>query len=321
MGTEPAAEPLEPPPVGLVEESGPLREGLERPEQASRGRDLEWRVLLSGSDGTRLQLGDVAQVVDGFAEDDSTARMDGRPAVLIRIHERNAGQVLETSRIVRAYVEGERATLPAGVQMFVWDDDSAELRARRELLVRNGLQGLALVVLVLGLFLGMRLASFVAAGIPVAFLGALFAMSMLGTSLNMISLFAFIVALGLVVDDAIVVGESIAVEQRRGGDPLEAAIRGAKRVALPVIVTVLTTVVFVLPSVTSPGFLGKMSRPLGIVLIACLVFSLVESVTWLSSRNSPGGTELCRPGSHAGVPQRGGSAYQRSARGHRRRRR
>jgi multidrug efflux pump subunit AcrB len=273
-------------------------------EEASRGRDLEWRVLLSGSDGTRLQLGDVAKVVDGFAEDDSSARMDGRPAVLVRVHERNAGQVLETSRIVRAYVEGERAALPTGVQMFVWDDESAELRARRELLVRNGLQGLALVVLVLGLFLGLRLASWVAAGIPVAFLGALFAMSVLGTSLNMISLFAFIVALGLVVDDAIVVGECIAVEQQHGGDPLEAAIRGAKRVALPVIVTVLTTVVFVLPSVTSPGFLGKMSRPLGIVLIACLVFSLVEALLVLPAHLAGGPSRSRGPAARPSLSDR-----------------
>jgi multidrug efflux pump subunit AcrB len=274
---------------------------LRTADEAIQGRDLENRLLLLGAGGSRLRLGDVARVVDGFAESDSAARMDGHPAVLVRVLERSAGQVLETSDTVRTYVDEARASLPPGVHMMVWDDDSTELRARRDLLLRNGLQGMVLVILVLGLFLGRRLAFWVAAGIPVAFLGALFAMSLLDVSLNMVSLFAFIVALGLVVDDAIVVGERIAAEQARGGDPLEAAIRGVRSVSLPVLITVATTIIFVLPTLTSPGFLGKMSRPMGVVLIACLAFSLIESLLVLPAhlghgpRLRSGGEPPARP--------------------------
>jgi multidrug efflux pump subunit AcrB len=261
---------------------------LRTADEARRGRDLERRLLLFGPEGSRLRLGDVARVVDGFSEGASRARMDGQPAVVVRVLERNAAQVLETSRSVRNYVREARASLPPGVDMIVWDDDSTALRERRDLLLRNGLQGMILVVLVLGLFLGCRLAFWVALGIPVAFLGALFAMRVLDVSLNMVSLFAFIVALGLVVDDAIVVGERIVAEQARGRSALKAAIAGARSVALPVVITVATTVVFVLPTVSSPGFLGQMSRPMGIVLIACLCFSLIESLLVLPAHLAHG---------------------------------
>ncbi|NQZ97121.1 MAG: efflux RND transporter permease subunit [Myxococcales bacterium] len=246
--------------------------------QARRGRDLEALPLLTRPDGTRLVVGDVARVIDGFADVDERASLDGRPAVVVRVLTRNNRNVLEASAAVNTYLDSARASFPDGLDLLVWNDESEELASRRALLVRNGLQGLVLVVLVLGVFLGARLAFWVTLGIPVAFLGALTVMGVLDVPISMITLFAFIVALGLVVDDAIVVGESVGAKQRAGADPLAAAIAGTHRVALPVTVAVVTTVFFVVPQLTAPGFFGKLVRPIGIVLIACLAFSLVESL-------------------------------------------
>jgi len=182
--------------------------------QAHRGPEFERLVLLTRSDGTRLVLGDVARVMDGFAETEEKVRLNGKPAAVVRVFTSEKENVLEISRAVRDYTESQRGSLPDGVHLTRWHDQSAAFESRRELLLRNGAQGLALILLVLALFLRLRLASWVAMGIPISFLGALAAMAAFDVSINMMSLFGFIVALGLVVDDAIIIGENVDRHQR-----------------------------------------------------------------------------------------------------------
>ncbi|MCB1035564.1 MAG: efflux RND transporter permease subunit, partial [Acidobacteria bacterium] len=174
--------------------------------QAYRGRQFEDLVLRTRADGSRLLLGDVARVVDGFAETDQSARFDGHPAVLVQVFRVGEQSALEVSDQVKDYVRDAQAGLPEGIRLTTWQDDTVVLRSRLSLMLRNGRAGLFLVFLVLALFLKLRLAGWVALGIPVSFLGALWAMSVMDLSINLISLFAFIIVLGIVVDDAIVVG-------------------------------------------------------------------------------------------------------------------
>ena len=255
-------------------------------ERAQRRSEFERLVLLTRRDGTRLLLGDVARVRDGFAESDEKVRFDGLPAAVVRLRTSERGNVLDISRAVRA--AALRVELPEGVRLAIWGDQSRQFEGRRDLLLRSGAQGLVLILLILALFLRLRLALWVAAGIPIAFTGALIFLAVLDVSINMMSLFAFIVALGLVVDDAIVIGENVARHRRRGGDPLAAAIAGTTEVAMPVTVAVLTTIFFALPAVSMPTVVGKIARSLGVVVIACLVFSLVEALLILPAHLARG---------------------------------
>ncbi len=246
--------------------------------RAYRGAEFERLVLLTRPDGTRLALGDVARVVDGFEETDEKVRFDGEPAVVVRLMTSERRNVLEVSRAVRAYVESRRAALPDGVEVTIWGDQSRQFAGRRNLMLRNGAQGLALMLLVLTLFLRFRLAFWVSLGIPISFLGAIIVLGVTDVSINMMSLFAFVVALGLVVDDSIIVGESVDRWRRVERDPLRAATAGAREVSVPVTAAVLSTVLFALPALHLPTVAGKIAQSLAVVLIASLVFSWIESL-------------------------------------------
>jgi len=246
--------------------------------QAVRAEEFERLTLLSGADGTRLRLGDVARVTDGFAESDEELRFDGRPAVAVRLMRSERADSLDLSDAMREYVDGLAPRLPVGVQVAVWNDQSSALRARRDLLVENGIQGLLLILIVLTVFLGFRLAFWVATGISVSLLGAVAVMAVTDVSINMMSLFAFILALGLMVDDAIVISENVASHQSRSATPLAGAISGVLEVWVPVTISVGTMVVFMVPALSLPTEVGKMTRSLGLVAIACLVISLVEAL-------------------------------------------
>ncbi|MDJ0868948.1 MAG: efflux RND transporter permease subunit [Myxococcota bacterium] len=246
--------------------------------EAAAGPEFERIVLLPRADGTRLRLGDVARVVDGFAETDQRARFDGRPAALLRVMRAGDQNLVAVSDAVRAYVAELAGRLPPGLEVRTWRDDAQQLRSRRDLMTKSGLQGLALVLIALALFLRARLALWVSAGICVSFLGALALMPVLDLSLNMISSLGFLVALGLVTDDAIVVGERIERRSQSDPDPLRAALRGAREVATPVAVAALTTMLALAPCFVLPGLMGAQSRPLPMIVIACLVFSLIESL-------------------------------------------
>ncbi len=245
--------------------------------QAYRGEEFESLVVLTREDGTRLLLGEVAEVVDGFEDDDRYARFNGQPAVLIQVFRVGDQRVLDLVRQVKAYVAQASPDLPDGLNLTVWRDSSQVLRDRLRILIENGLGGFILVFVVLALFLRLRLAFWVAIGVPISFLGALLFFPGLGISIDVISLFAFILVLGLLVDDAIVVGENIHTHQERDEAPLPAAVRGAQEVSVPVIFGVLTTVAAFLPLIFSPGPFGQIFGAIGMVVIACLFFSVVEA--------------------------------------------
>ncbi|MHC4224472.1 MAG: efflux RND transporter permease subunit, partial [Planctomycetota bacterium] len=246
--------------------------------QAYRGSDFENLPLISRSDGTRLTLGDVATVVDGFEDGELISRFDGKPAVLVQVYRVGQQNALAIASAVRSYVDRTTGTLPTGVSLTVTQDDARFLRDRLDTLLRAGKTGFALVLLILALFLRLRLALWVSLGIPLSFLGALALMPGLDLSINLLSLMAFIVVLGIVVDDAIVVGENAYTEQARSRDSLLGAIRGAQGIHVPVIFGVLTTVAAFAPMLVVPGPMGKMVRVIPLVVILCLLFSLFESL-------------------------------------------
>ncbi|NIO28571.1 MAG: AcrB/AcrD/AcrF family protein [Candidatus Latescibacteria bacterium] len=246
--------------------------------QAYRGREFENLVLLTRPDGTRLLLGDVARVVDGFAETDQSARFSGEPAVGIRIYRVGDQNALEIARKVKAYVEEAQQRMPAGVTLTPWNDFSRILQSRLDLMLRNARNGYILVFICLALFLKFRLAWWVSLGIPISFLGAFWLLPVLGVTINLISLFAFIVVLGIVVDDAIIVGENIFKHHERGDRGHKGSASGAKEVAVPVIFGVLTTVAAFLPLLYVSGVMGKVMKVVPLIVITTLLFSLIESL-------------------------------------------
>ena len=248
--------------------------------QAYRGDEYSSLVLLTRADGTRLELGEVATVVDGFAETDQFALFDADPTVLISIFRTGDQSALEIAAAVHDYVERTRPGLPEGISLTVWQDQSTILLARLGTMFRNGLTGFVLVFLVLALFLELRLAFWVSLGIPISFLGAIMLMPGADVTVNVISLFAFILVLGIVVDDAIIVGENVYAHQEEHGEGLRGSIEGGREIATPVIFAVLTTVAAFMPLMFVPGLMGKVFRVIPLVVIPCLLFSLVESL-WI----------------------------------------
>lgn len=263
--------------------------------QAYRGAEFEEIVVVTRPDGTRLTLGEVATVLDGFEDVDLVGRFDGEPAVLVSVFRVGEQDVIETSDTVKDYVQTARAWIPEGVSLTVWQDDSDPLRGRRDTLLRNARSGFLLVLIILALFLRARVAFWVTLGVPIAFLGGLWLFAPLDISINVISLFAFIVVLGILVDDAVVVGESIHTRQQRSGDRLQGAIGGVQAVTVPVIFGVLTTVAAFAPMLMVPGPMGQVFAVMAKVVIACLVFSLVESQLVLPAHLAHGHDRPERP--------------------------
>ena len=245
--------------------------------QAYNHEEFSRIVLRTAADGSRVTLADVATINDGFTDVDSFARFEGKPAVFVQVREVGTESPLDISAQVDNYIEEVKAEFPEGVTLVKFADSSFYLKDRLNLLVKNGAIGLALVLLVLTAFLRPMLAMFVAVGIPVSFLGTLLLAPWIGLSINLISLFAFILVLGIVVDDAIVVGESVFSEYQRHGPSIESAIRGSHAVAAPVTFAVLTTVVAFIPLFYLPGIAGKFFKPIPQVVIATLLWSLVQS--------------------------------------------
>ena len=251
--------------------------------QAYTGFDFEQVVVVTREDGTRLMLPDVATIVDGFEEDASYARFDDNPAVLVQVFRVGQQRVIELTDKVKAYVEQVSPRLPEGLHFTVWQDGSKSLRDRLDIMLRNGRSGFFLVFIVLSLFLRFRLAFWVSVGVPVAMLASLALFPYLDLSVDVISVFAFILVLGLLVDDAIVVAENVHTHQENAEEPKQAAIRGAQEVSVPVIFGVLTTVAAFLPMVFAPGIMGQIFGTIGTVVICCLFFSVVESQLVLPS--------------------------------------
>ena len=257
-------------------------------EKRYSAREYKKIVILTREDGTCLTLGEIARVRDTFEDVDLFSRFNGKPAAMVKVFRVGDQKPLEISNTVRAFVQKRSQRLDPGVHLAIWNDTSEILKERMNLLIRNACLGLILVFLVLSAFLEIGLALWVMLGIPISFLGALFFMPSMDVSINMISLFAFIMALGIVVDDAIVVGESIYEQRSRGKTRLRAAIDGTMEVGIPVVFSVLTTIVAFVPLLYVTGVIGKFIRVIPMVVITIFAVSLIESLFVLPAHLSMG---------------------------------
>ena len=249
--------------------------------------DFEDIIVLTRPDGTSVRLGDIATVRDGFADSDLRMRYNGRPAARVDVYRTSDEHLLDISAAVHDYLETSVVpSLPAGVDVAIWSDDATLVGGRLGLMVKNGMLGLLLVFITLALFLEIRLASWVAVGLAVSFTGTFLVMGFLGVTINMFSLMGLILALGIVVDDAIVVGESVHLEREKGAGGLEAAIRGTRQVSTPVFFAVLTTIIAFSTLMTVPGAQGKLGRAVPIVVISVLFISLLDSLLLLPNHLS-----------------------------------
>ena len=244
--------------------------------QAYWGRDIENLLVATRNDGTRVLVKDVARVVDGFEDTSQGLTFNGRPAALVQVSRVGEQDVRLITETVREFIGRSSFRYPEGVQVQVWQDESDLVSGRLGALVDSGVQGLLLVLVLLALFLRPHLALWVAAGIPIAFLGAIFLMHSFGYSIDSISLIGFILALGMLVDDAVVVGESAYVAHRRGAGQLAGAIQGTQQVMVPVTFGVLTTVAAFLPLMFAVGRTGQLFAVIAATVICCLAFSLIE---------------------------------------------
>jgi multidrug efflux pump subunit AcrB len=247
-------------------------------ERKERGLEFLDLPVVTRPDGSSVKLHEIADIRDGFSETDEVMLFNGRRAARLVIYSVGEESPNDVAASVNAYVNHLRPRLPPSVEVTIWGDRSELYRDRMSLLVRNGMLGLVLVMITLGLFLEVRLAFWVMLGIPTSFLGCLLFLPATDVSINMVSLFAFIITLGIVVDDATVVGESVYYERQKGHTQEGSAIRGARLVAGPVVFSVLTNIIAFIPLLFIPGTMGQLWR--SIPLIVTLVFSasLVESL-------------------------------------------
>lgn len=257
----------------------------------AEGRTAEWleRLILRGSQsGRALRLGEVATVREAFADRVLEGRFDGERACQLVVWKSAGEDALAIAKVVRAYVAEHPELRGGALELDITLDLARFIEERLELMTRNAKSGLIFVMIALALVLELRVAIWVAAGIPIAFLGTFGVMAWVGVSINMISLFGLIVVLGIIVDDAIVIGENIFTRTRAGQDPHSAAIEGAGEVALPVLAAVLTTIVAFLPLMFIAGQLGTMLEQLPLVVIAALSVSLIEAFLILPHHLSHG---------------------------------
>ncbi len=247
--------------------------------QVYTGQEFADLVLRTYPDGTRLTLGDIAKIEDGFVETDGYARFNGQTTAFLRVLAGGAQNELATAAAVKKYIDEKSEALPDGVMMESWVDRAFYLQGRLDMMMKNMFQGALLVCLILSLFLRMKVAGWVILGIPITFFGALWLMphGPWPVTINFISLFAFILVLGVVVDDAIIIGESVYTRIRAEGHTLDNVIRGAKRVAIPATFGVLTTMAAFAPMLFVGGIAGPFFEAMSVVVILCLMFSLVES--------------------------------------------
>jgi multidrug efflux pump subunit AcrB len=233
--------------------------------------------IKTNSDGSILRLKDIADIQDGFEETPVRARFNGKQAAFIDVYRIGQQSAVEVADKVKKYIEDKQPLLPEGYELSYWDDDSQIVKNRIATLTGSALQGGILVLLLLTLFLRPAIAFWVFIGIPVSFMGAFLAMPIFGVSLNIMSLFGFILVLGIVVDDAIVTGENIYTHLRTSESGEEAAIKGTQEVATPVTFGILTTVVAFLPFAFIEGNRGALFAQIPVVVIPVLLFSLIES--------------------------------------------
>ncbi|MGF1465784.1 MAG: efflux RND transporter permease subunit [Sandaracinaceae bacterium] len=251
---------------------------LRTTERRDRGEEFRDIVVRSRPDGSQVTVGDLGTIIDGFADQDISASYEGQRAVMVKVYRVGSQTPLAIAATVKSYIAEHEGELPPGLHFATWNDRSEFYRDRLNLLIKNAALGLTLVLLCLGLFLEIRLAFWVTLGIPISFVGSLLFMPFTGVSINMISLFAFILTLGMVVDDAIVVGEAIYHRKSEGAGSILAASGGVKEVAGPVIFAILTSCIAFSPLLFVPGAFGKFFLQIPVVVILVLLLSLVESL-------------------------------------------
>ncbi|MBZ4647993.1 MAG: acriflavin resistance protein [Desulfomicrobiaceae bacterium] len=254
------------------------------------GQQFASLPIVTSADGAVVTLGEMAKITDGLEDADQFPSYNGKPAVLLNIYRVGEQTPVSVAEAVRRVAARVAPALPPGIQLSSRSDDSKVFRQRMELLIRNGAQGLLLVFVLLALFLEIRLAFWVSMGIPISFLGSFLLLPAMDISINMVSLFAFIITLGIVVDDAIVVGENIFQWRERGKGFLEAAILGVRQVAMPVVFSVLTNMAAFLPMFFVPGVMGKIFRVIPAVVLSVFTISLIESLFVLPAHLAHGKT-------------------------------
>ncbi len=233
-------------------------------------------TILQQPNGTRIKLGDIAEIKDGVSERFFIFRSKGKPSIVLETQLSPGQDVLALTSAVKGYLETAESTFPQGITVTTWRDDSVEFYQRLEMLISNSLTGLVLVFFLLVMFLRLDLALWVTFGIVIAFSGAFLVMNLFDFSINQISLFGFLLVLGIVVDDAIVVGEGIHATQRTRHKGLKGAIYGAQSLSLPVILSVFTTILAVVPLLLFESETGQQARDIAVVVSGALIFSLVE---------------------------------------------
>jgi len=242
------------------------------------GREFSRIPIVTADDGTKLLLGDIADIRDGFDDSDKFAFYNGKPALTLTVYRVGNETPISVEKAVIKVLDELRDTMPEGLEYTIWNNRADMFRGRMGLLLKNGAIGLALVFCLLGLFLEMRLAFWVMLGIPISFMGTFLFMNGLDTSLNMITMFAFLIALGIVVDDAIVVGENIYHNHQEGMPFMVAAIKGAQQIAMPVTFSILTNIVAFMPLYFVPGTMGKFFRHIPLVVCTTFLISLIEAL-------------------------------------------
>ncbi len=251
--------------------------------QAYRGYEYEDIVVVTRPDGTNLTIGEIATVRDAFEEGYLRAKFDGERAVMVTVYRVGDEDTLTSAAAVRQYMEDKRPYLPKGIDLNIWIDESVSLNRRIAALTKNAWAGLALVLLILTMFLRFKVAVWVAAGIPIAILGAVWMFPVVGINISTLTVLAFILVLGIIVDDAIVIGERVYSHESVDSSHRQAAIAGAEEVMVPVVFGVLTTMAAFLPILLLAGRMGAFFSIIGWVVVICLVFSLLECLLVLPS--------------------------------------
>ena len=251
---------------------------LRTQERRNFGREYADIPLVSTPDGTTITVGEIATIRDGFEDVDQEAYYNGRRAIQVKVFRVGMETPQSVSASVHAYLDELRPELPDGIGLAIWEDRAEMYRDRMALLLKNAFLGLILVLLLLGLFLDLKLAFWVTLGLPTSIIGSFLFLPFTGASINMISLFAFIVTLGIIVDDAVVAGEIIYQKREQGLPLLQAAIAGAREIAGPITFAVLTNIAAFLPFFFLPGVLGNFIKQVPAVVVAVFAVSLIESL-------------------------------------------
>jgi len=251
--------------------------------QLYTGREFEKLPLITLNDGTVVKLGQVAAVSDGFKDLDIKTRFNGKRAAIIQVSRTSEQDIIEIAKIARSYVKNHKHEIPEDIEFAIWGDISTMVEDRIDLMLRNGLQGITLVFFALALFLNLRLAFWVALGIPISFMAAFMVLNGFDQTINMISLFAFIMTLGILVDDAIIIGENVYTHYSRGKSPSMAVVEGLKEVGGPVVMAVSTTIVAFSPLLFISGIMGKFIAVMPMAVIIILIVSLGEALVILPS--------------------------------------